>query len=80
MDGAQISVALHSFVKGDASEEQAARIKAAVARSLDGAELDLDSDYPARASIVVTGGRTIQDGDEGDSWHGIVDIRADVVS
>jgi len=80
LDGSTVNVAVHVFQRGPNAEEETAAIKAALAASLDGAELDLQAAYPAHASIVVTGGRTIQDGDEGDAWHGIVDIRADVAS
>jgi hypothetical protein len=78
LDGSTITVAIHQFAKG---EEDTAAIKAAVATALDGLEAELlDAGYPARASVIVTGGRVIADSDEGDSWHGIVDLEITVAS
>ncbi|MET0439127.1 MAG: DUF3168 domain-containing protein [Devosia sp.] len=77
LDGQEIEVAVHCFAKG---EEAASAIGAAVSEALDGQVITLTSPHVGTAKIMATGGQTIVDGTDSNSWHAIRNLRIRVLT
>jgi hypothetical protein len=76
VDGADTIVAVHGFAKGRAdltAEDEASAIGAAIASVLDGASLALEGGGSAR--VLWTGSQLLQDPDEANAFHSIVNFR-----
>lgn len=79
MDGATVGITIHSFSEAD-FEDECASINAALASSLDGAVLTLDTAFPAKAHLRWLGSQIVPDATEASVWHGINRFEAAVAS
>jgi hypothetical protein len=68
LDGQVIDVAVHSFARGPGAGPAIA-IGGVVAASLDGRTFDLTTPYAGKAKVRYTGGRTMRDDADANSWH-----------
>lgn len=81
LDGETVSVAIHSYAETMTAdgvttpgEDKACEMNAAVVAALggeDGAEVVLETPYPAKAYISWTGSQVMQDGSDAGAFHGI---------
>jgi hypothetical protein len=81
LDGSEIAVAVHGFAKArlnsagsmiETAEDHAGRIEAALAAALDDRRLDIPRGH---AKFSCTGTQLLEDGEEADAFHCIVNLR-----
>ncbi|WP_333571312.1 DUF3168 domain-containing protein [Sphingomonas sp.] len=80
LDGSEITVAVHGFAKPryqggqmvETAEDHAGRLGAAIARALDGQNLEIPA---GRAKVRHTGSQLLIDGAEADAFHCVVNLR-----
>ncbi|MET3710411.1 hypothetical protein ABIC65_001091 [Sphingomonas trueperi] len=85
LDGSEITVAIHGFAKPryvggamvETAEDHAGRIGAAIARALDGQNLEIPQ---GRAKVRWTGSQLLVDGAEADAFHCVVNLRVRCVT
>jgi len=77
MDGARIIVSVHAFARGP-GEDAASAIAKAIATCLD--EANLTTEDGDQLTIFWTGGQTLQDPEEANSWHCTSDFEITVAS
>jgi len=85
LDSSTVRFAGHAFTKPllnaqgamlATAEDQAHKMAAVIAAALDGAVLALEGGM--KATLTWLGSSVIQDGDEADAWHAVVNISADI--
>lgn len=81
LDGTEIGVAVHGFAKArfnvagamlETAEDHAGRLEAALAAAFDGLRLDIPRGH---AKFAVTGSQLLEDGEEADAFHCVVNLR-----
>lgn len=87
VDGAAAIFAVHGFAKAringaggmlETAEDLASRIGSAIASALDRQRLVLDGGQSAR--VLWTGSQLMQDGDEADAYHAVVNFKVRVLA
>lgn len=76
VDGQTIIVAIHAFAKGP-GEAAVEAIGAAIAKALDGQQFSIGDGV---AKVRFTGGSTLQDGTDANSWRRITNLRIRVLA
>lgn len=77
LDGQTLVGAIHAFAKGP-GENAVEDIGSAIATSLDLLAIPLTAPYPGRLRITYTGGQTLRDDADTNSWHRVVNLRVTV--
>jgi hypothetical protein len=78
LDGSLVTATLHHYAATtgegedtEPGEDMAAAMNAAAAARLGGATLELDAPWPATAHLDWVSSQVMQDGSDGDAFHGI---------
>lgn len=79
VDGSRVRVRLDAFSDQE-SEDEVSTISAAIARSLGGNQLPLDTSYDAIGHLIWLGGQLLPDGDQPRTWQMVNRFEAVVVS